>query len=94
MRHILAFYETDRAYGGSEEGGWYFDCGTFVRAITIHTSEDTALRVMARANRLLDRLQRYKLPVDSCIYRGGRHRVCVFDGIPPARFPVERPRYS
>lgn len=94
MRHILAFYETDRAYGGPEDDGWHFDCGTFVRAIAVYTSEDTALRVMARANRLLNRLQRHKLPIDSCIYRGGRHRTYVFEGLPLARFPVERPRYS
>lgn len=35
MRSILAFYEIDRIYGGPEEGGWWYDSGTFVRAITI-----------------------------------------------------------
>lgn len=26
----VAVYETDRAYGGPEEGGWWYDCGVLV----------------------------------------------------------------
>lgn len=26
----VAVYETDRAYGGPEEGGWWYDCGMLV----------------------------------------------------------------
>lgn len=29
----LAVYEIDRAYGGSEEGGWWYDCGRLVACI-------------------------------------------------------------
>lgn len=29
----LAVYEVDQAYGGSEEGGWWYDCGRLVACI-------------------------------------------------------------
>lgn len=94
MRSILAFYEIDREYGGPEEGGWYFDSGTFVRAIGLYFDDESAVRAMRRANRLLERLQRHKPKVDSCLYAGGRHRAYTFTGLPPERFPAERPRYA
>ena len=48
MRSILAFYEIDREYGGPEEGGWWYDSGTFVRAIALHFDDATALRTQRR----------------------------------------------
>lgn len=94
MRSILAFYEIDREYGGPEEGGWWFDSGTFVRAIGIYFDDESAVRAMRRANRLLERLQRHKPQVESCLYDGGRHRAYTFTGLPPERFPAMRPRYE
>ena len=94
MRSVLAFYEIDRCYGGSEEGGWWYDTGTFVRAIAIHLNDEDAIRAMRRANRLLDRLQRHKRMVSSVLYDGGRYRAYSFTGLPPERFPAERPRYE
>ncbi len=32
--YYVNLYETDRAYGGGEEGGWWYDCGEFIRAHT------------------------------------------------------------
>jgi len=94
MRSILAFYEIDREYGGPEEGGWYFDSGTFVRAIGLYFDDESAVRAMRRANRLLERLQRHRPSVESVLYDGGRHRAYTFTGLPPERFPADRPRYS
>ena len=92
MRSILAFYEIDTEYGGPENGGWYRDTGTFVRALAIHFDNATALRAQRRANRLLERLQRHRTPVTSAEYVGGRYRACSFSGLPPARFPAEPAR--
>ena len=30
--YYVNLYEIDQAYGGPEEGGWWFSCGIFVRA--------------------------------------------------------------
>ena len=94
MRTILAFYEIDRAYGGREEGGWWYDAGTFVRVIGFFLDEAAAVRAQQRADRLLDRLQQHRTPVSSVTYTGGRYRALTFTGLPPAHYPAERPSYS
>ena len=71
-----------------------FDSGTFVRAVAIHLDDATALRAQRRANRLLDRLQRHRPDVSSAVYAGGRYRAYTFSGLPPERFPQQRPRYA
>lgn len=94
MRSILALYEIDFEYGGPEEGGWYHDTGTFVRAIAIHFDDTTAITAQRRANRLLERLQRHRTPIASPAYVGGRYRALTFTGLPPARFSVKRSCHS
>ena len=49
MRYIIALYEIDRAYGGSEEGGWHFDTGTLDRILALAPTEDRALALAERA---------------------------------------------
>lgn len=71
-----------------------YDTGTFVRAIAIHFDDATATAAQHRANRLLERLQRHRRDVSSVLYEGGRYRAFTFTGLPPARFPEQRPRYA
>ncbi|QPI75516.1 hypothetical protein [Sphingobium sp. Cam5-1] len=94
MRYIVALYEIDRAYGGPEEGGWWFDTGTLCRLLALAPTEARAVRLAARTNRLLDRLQTDKRCVDSLLYSGGRHRAIVFEGTAPAAFPEVPPHYA
>lgn len=94
MRYIVALYEIDRAYGGAEEGGWYFDTGELVRLLALAPTEDRAVSLAARANRLLERLQRHRRRVDSVLYAGGRHVAIVYEWIAPASFPEHRPQYG
>lgn len=93
-RFILAFYEIDRAYGGPEEGGWWYDCGDLVRPLMVVTGEQRAYELARRANKLLDRLQRRKRGVGSVAYTGGRHVVSVYENTAPARYPEHRPYYE
>lgn len=93
-KFIVAFYEVDRAYGGSEEGGWWYDTGELVRLLALFHSENAAIRAAARANRLLDLVQRGQPREVSVLYAGGRFRACVFEGQAPAHFPQVRPRYE
>ena len=94
MRYIIALYEIDRAYGGNEEGGWYFDTGALDRILALAPTEDKAIALAERANRLLERLQRHRRRVDSVLYVGGRHTAIVYEWIAPAVFPEARPRYA
>lgn len=94
MRTLLAFYDMDLDYGGPEEGGWWFDTGTFVRVAGFFRDEAAAEQAQRRANRLLERLQRHRTPMSSVTYTGGRFRALTFTGLPPAHFPATRPSYS
>lgn len=93
MRYIIALYEVDRACGGPEEGGWWYDTGDLRRPLTLAPTNEAAVTIAARANRLLDRLQQNKRPVDSVAYDGGRHRALVFTTTAPPSYPAERPSY-
>ena len=91
---VLAFYEVDRAYGGPEEGGWWFDTGQLVRILALFKDEERAYAAARRANQLLEYLQRHRRPVGSVIYSGGRHEVAVFENFAPPSYPETRPRYE
>lgn len=93
-RYVVAFYEIDRRYGGPEEGGWWYDCGELHRVLRVAVSEDAAYAVAARANRLMDRLQRGRRDVSSVAYEGGRYAAHVFEGTVPRVFPEDRPHYE
>jgi hypothetical protein len=94
MAHVLAIYEVDRAWGGPEEGGWWYDCGQLARIIAVIHDKERARTFCERADRLLQRLQRCKPSVDSAVYAGGRHTVIVFERVAPEFFPAQRPRYE
>ncbi|KKW90308.1 hypothetical protein [Sphingobium chungbukense] len=94
MRYLVALYEIDRAYGGPEEGGWWFDTGELVRLLALAPTEARAQALAERANRLLDRLQRHRRHVDSVLYDGGRFTAIVYEWTAPAAFPETRPQYA
>jgi hypothetical protein len=90
----VAFYEIDRAYGGSEEGGWWFNTGRLERIARTFKNEDAAYKFCRRANSLLHTIQRGSREVGSVIYGGGRFTAEVYDTPPPAFYPETRPHYE
>jgi hypothetical protein len=82
------------AFGGSEEGGWWFTTGKLVRPLAMVSNADKAYEMARRANRLLDHLERDLRPVSSCAYSGGRHSVAVYENTLPEYFPDSRPHYE
>lgn len=70
-----------------------YDTGELRRTLALAPTNDAAVAIASRANRLLDRLQRNKRPVDSVAYDGGRHRALVFTTTAPPSYPAERPRF-
>src|SRR3546814_12349377 len=94
MRYIIALYEIDRAYGGAEEGGWWYDTGELARLLALARTEARAIQLADRANRLLERLQRHRRRVDSVLYDGGRYTAIVFEWTEPPAFPAVRPHFA
>ena len=94
-RYVVAVYEIDRAYGGPEEGGWWFDCGNLRRIIRTFRTKTAAYQYSARMNRHLNNLHnKYQRSVGSMLYSGGVLEAFVYEDYPPKYFPEERPYYS
>lgn len=91
---VVAFYELDRAYGGPEEGGWWFDTGSLSHVFAVASNRQKAERIAERANRLLKRLQRHKTHISSVSYAGGRHAAIVFQDTAPKYFPDQKPTFQ
>ena len=94
MKYVVAFYEIDRACGGPDEGGWFYECGTLARLHLVYANDNAAWRAANRANRLLERLQRNHLAVHSAAYAGGRFQARVYERIPPEHFTETTPTYE
>ena len=94
MSYLVAWYETYRQYGGSEEGGWYYDSGELIRVFRAFQSEEHAFNVARRANQLMQNLQRNNRSVGSILYSGGRYVACVYQHKAPTCYPESRPHYS
>ena len=62
--------------------------------LRVTAPEDQAYAHVARANRLLARLQRDRRDVSSMTYAGGRHAAEVFADTAPRSFPETRPHYE
>ena len=87
-QRIIAVYETDRVYGGPEEGGWWYETGELVHKVTVAASE--VRQVMDR----LDKTYPYTKGRYSVNYSGGDYSMEVWDEQPPVRYPLERPHYE
>jgi len=97
MAYTVAVYLCDRAWGGAEEGGWYYDTGTpcdeyaeftrgFVREAAARVyAEQLNTSHSAEWNR--DRAQ------TSSVLSQGRYYAEVCEGLPTA-YPSTRPYYS
>lgn len=92
--YYLSFFERDRAYGGPEEGGWYYDTETLTRVSKIFRSRASADKACRRANALLYiGAKRLRYGVGSVCYGGGAYVASVTVGPPAAHYPEERPYY-
>lgn len=93
-QYAVAFYEIDLAYGGPEEGGWWYRTHEYRRMLALCTNKDAAWSIANRANRLLDIVQRGLPSLSSATYRGGRYSAEVIEGLPPEYIPAVKPRYE
>uniref|UniRef100_UPI0035CC9C69 hypothetical protein n=1 Tax=uncultured Sphingomonas sp. TaxID=158754 RepID=UPI0035CC9C69 len=103
MRSI-AVYLVQLAYGGPEEGGWYYQTGELctdpeLASFGTTFTDGHETRAKAMADEVQVHLDRDWNTDDhareiSSVLSAGRFEACVHDGCPPATFPAERPRYD
>ena len=96
--YTVSVHEIDQCYGGGEEGGWYYDCGTpapqHARFTRVFASRTKAIRYMQRLNRETVPSLREGRDYWSAAYTGGDFRAVVQDGTNARAWPNKRPRYE
>ena len=93
--YVVAAYDTSLAYGGPEEGGWWYDTGSLVRVLRVLRSEEDAYTYAGRVNMRLRRAdQRNGVRDKSSVLSDGVIEAYVFEGTAPESFPTSRPRYE
>ncbi len=102
MTYVVAAYDVDRACGGPEEGGWWYDVGELVRVLRVFRNEEKAYIYAQRLNRSLDPCGGLRpvigpnvgtVSIDSVISTG-RVRAMVHEDKAPEVFPDRRPHYE
>lgn len=91
---IVAVYLIDRAYGGPEEGGWYYTCGERVRVMRTFKREERADAYAARLGDKLDATLNKGRRSISSVLSTGRYAAEVHPESAPAYFPESRPYYE
>lgn len=96
MSFVVAIYDRNQAYGGPEEGGWWYECGDLVKVSRVFDDQDRACRYAARMSERFDRLRRKaRLPLYwSAIYGGGHYGARVFENEAPPYYPQVEPVYE
>jgi hypothetical protein len=88
----ITVYLQNRAYGGSEEGGWWFDTGEAVKVLTVLPAKAQAL--LERVRRWCERTNREEgrrsLGSVLCDGRWG----AILSDEPGEDYPQERPYYE
>lgn len=90
-------YLQDLAYGGPEEGGWWYDCGEAADEVSPPLSFTERYQAFNHANRLnsgiLHELNKGRPSITSTLSRG-RYVATTYEDSAPDYFPEERPHYE
>ena len=90
-------YEMDRAYGGPEEGGWWYDTGRFIKCHGEFANEDEyEYKAIASRKGLEGYLAGKRVGMHSpgSVRSEGRWPQIVLEYEPGRDFPKERPHYE
>ena len=86
-------YLLDRAYGGPEEGGWWFPIGEFITCHGTFVRKNVAEIRAGEIEREVVHPKNVGRPEVASVISVGRYGVLIEDR-PGADFPVARPRYA
>lgn len=93
-KYIVAVYMCDRAYGGPEEGGWWYDTGELIRVINVFRNEGKAIEFCRRMNRLLRKtLNKTRRDIGSVLSEG-QYFAEIHDNCAPKYYPEVTPHYE
>jgi hypothetical protein len=87
-------YETNREYGGPEEGGWWYNTGSLVDTLGPFNSRDEAEAAGRHACQEGDWQNEPGADDSSIVYSGGNYTWDTCQGKPPEYYPEETPYYE
>ena len=100
----IALYLVDRAWGGSEEGGWWFDTGELVTDGAIYDDVGAWPQAVTSLDLARAHAQAMQMRADSTVNVGrrdigsvlstGRYSAEIMPTYPPLRYPALRPTYE
>ncbi len=91
-KFFVNLYMGDRAFGGREEGGWWFDTGEFLRCMFVTTSKTKALAARDKIQRrVCDQMNEGRREKWSVLSQGVYE--IQMDEHPGADYPTGRPYY-
>lgn len=94
QKYSVAVYLCNRAYGGPEEGGWWYNYGELHKLVRVFTNGEAAYMFANRMNTVLDRfMNKGRHPLSSILCQG-RYYAEVYEGMPPQHYPQTRPYYE
>jgi len=108
MTYYVNIYDVGQAYGGPEEGGWWYATGEFIETVGTAATREAA---MALRDTIEERQTAYRMGLgqhdgvdangdgdDSYLMRGGRWGEGTLkawvEEHPGRSFPTERPHYE
>lgn len=83
---------TDKAYGGPEEGGWWYHTGQLIRSKQYRTQELAEMAKRVEQD-WCDEENKHRMSDISSVISEGRYVVYIEDE-PGADFPTHRPHYE
>lgn len=93
-KYLVAVYMVDKAYGGPEEGGWWYDTGELIRIIDVFGHEQKAYDFCLRLNKLLRRTLNKGRREISSVLSTGRYFAEVYEDCAPRHYPEITPHYE
>jgi hypothetical protein len=84
----------DLAFGGREEGGWYYETGELVRTHRMFRSKEAAYAYRERLQDKLDATLNKGRREISSVLSEGQYRALAFADTAPQHFPEHRPHYE
>lgn len=101
----VGIYLSDQAYGGPEEGGWYFDCGMLVTEASFFigregmtprsfTNMEDAYQFANECQHFLDTNDNVGRHPISSVLSEGCYEARVMEGKLPLIFPERKPHYE
>lgn len=97
--YTVAVYMEDRAYGGPEEGGWYYDCAELcmepeaAQYLRGFKDEGEAYTYAIDLHNILSKWNEGR-PSTSSVLSEGRYAAIVSEGMPKPHYPETTPRYE